>query len=163
MSELNASPNEDLTRQQLAIRNRQLSALNQAALAVAAELSLEKVLKQIVDSARDLVEAQYAAIGAPNAEGQLETFVYSGMPTALAEKIPSLPQGHGLLGVLIDEERPIRIPRIGDDPRSVGFPKHHPPMESFLGVPVLAGNQVLGNLYLTNKLNAIEFSEADQE
>ena len=157
------SPNEELTRQQLAIRNRQLSALNQAALAVAAELSLEKVLKQIVDSARNLAEAQYAAIGAPNAEGQLETFVHSGMPTALAEKIPSLPQGHGLLGALIDEERPIRIPRIGDDPRSVGFPKHHPPMESFLGVPVLAGDQVLGNLYLTNKLDAIEFSEADQE
>ena len=163
MSELNASPNEELTGQQLAIRNRQLSALNQAALAIAAELSLEKVLKQIVDSARDLVEAQYAAIGVPNTEGQLETFVYSGMATALAEKIPSLPQGHGLLGALIDEERPIRIPRIGDDLRSVGFPEYHPPMESFLGVPVLAGDQVLGNLYLTNKLDAIEFSEADQE
>lgn len=162
MSE-NVFPNEELTRQQLAIRNRQLSALNQAALAIAAELSLEKVLKQIVDSARELVEAQYAAIGVPNAEGQLETFVYSGMPTALAEKIPSLPQGHGLLGALVDEERPIRIPRIGDDPRSVGFPTNHPPMESFLGVPVLAGEQVLGNLYLTNKLDAIEFSESDQE
>ncbi|MBE2222524.1 MAG: GAF domain-containing protein, partial [Anaerolineae bacterium] len=152
-----------MTRQELAIRNRQLSALNQAALAIAAELSLEKVLKQIVDSARDLAEAQYAAIGVPNAEGQLETFVHSGMPTALAEKIPSLPQGHGLLGALIAEERPIRIPRIGDDPRSVGFPQHHPPMESFLGVPVVAGDRVLGNLYLTNKLDAVEFSESDQE
>ena len=126
-------------------------------------LSLEKVLKQIVDSARDLVEAQYAAIGVPNSDGQLETFVHSGMPTVLAEKIPSLPEGHGLLGVLIEEERPVRIPRIGDDPRSVGFPKHHPPMESFLGVPVVAGPQVVGNLYLTNKLNAVEFSTEDQE
>lgn len=148
---------------QLAIRNRQLFALNQAALAIAAELSLEKVLQQISDSARDLVDAQYAAIGVPNAEGYLETFVHSGMPTALAEKIPSLPQGHGLLGALINEERPIRIPRIGDDPRSVGFPMHHPPMESFLGVPVVAGDRVLGNLYLTNKLNEVEFSESDQD
>jgi signal transduction histidine kinase len=159
----NVFPNEELTRQQLAIRNRQLSALNQAALAIAAELSLEKVLKQIVDSARELAEAQYAAIGVPNADGQLETFVHSGMPTALAQKIPSLPQGHGLLGALIEEERPIRIPRIGDDPRSVGFPQHHPPMESFLGVPVVAGESILGNLYLTNKLDAVEFSESDQE
>lgn len=163
MTELHVTPNDKLTRQELAIRNRQLSALNQAALAIAAELSLEKVLKQIVDSARELAEAQYAAIGVPNAEGQLETFVYSGMPTAIAEKIPSLPQGHGLLGALISEERPIRIPRIGDDPRAVGFPPNHPPMESFLGVPVVAGDQVLGNLYLTNKLDAVEFSEADQE
>jgi len=163
MKKLNISPDEELTSVQLTIRNRQLSALNQAALAIAAELSLEKVLKQIVDSARELIEAQYAAIGVPNADGQLETFVHSGMPTALAEKIPSLPQGHGLLGALIDEEQSIRIPRIGDDPRSVGFPKHHPPMESFLGVPVLAGEQALGNLYLTNKLDANEFSEADQE
>ncbi len=156
-------PNEELTRQQLAIRNRQLSALNQAALAIAAELSLEKVLKQIVDSARDLAGAQYAAIGVPNVDGQLETFVYSGMPTSLAEMIPSLPQGHGLLGALFEEERPLRIPRISEDPRSVGFPKHHPPMESFLGVPVVAASQVLGNLYLTNKLDANEFSESDQE
>ncbi|MFO7682451.1 MAG: GAF domain-containing sensor histidine kinase [Chloroflexota bacterium] len=163
MTELNASPNDMLTQQQLAIRNRQLSALSQAALAIAAELSLEKVLKQIADSARELVEAQYAAIGVPTAYGQLETFVHSGMPTAIAELIPSLPQGHGLLGALISEERPIRIPRIGDDPRSVGFPPNHPPMDSFLGVPVVAGNQVLGNLYLTNKLDALEFSEADQE
>jgi signal transduction histidine kinase len=109
------------------------------------------------------VDAQYAAIGVPNTEGHLETFVHSGMPTMLAEKIPSLPQGHGLLGALIHEERPIRIPRIGEDPRSVGFPMHHPPMESFLGVPVVAGDRVLGNLYLTNKLNAVEFSESDQE
>jgi signal transduction histidine kinase len=85
------------------------------------------------------------------------------MPTAIAELIPSLPQGHGLLGALIDDERPIRIPRISDDPRSVGFPENHPPMESFLGVPVLAGEHVLGNLYLTNKLDADEFSAADQE
>ncbi len=157
------SPNDDLTGKQLAIRNQQLVALNQAALAIAAELSLEKALKRIVDSARELVGAQYAAIGVPSADGHLETFAYSGMPTALAELIPSLPQGHGLLGALIEEERPLRIPKISDDPRSVGFPQHHPPMESFLGVPVIVESQIFGNLYLTNKLDAVEFSESDQE
>lgn len=153
--------NQEFTRQQLANRNRQLAALNGAALAIAAELTLEKVLKQIVDSARDLVGAQYAALGVPNVEGHLETFVYSGMPTDLAKRIPHLPQGHGLLGALIHDPHPIRIPRISDDPRSVGFPPHHPPMESFLGVPIMAANDVLGNLYLTNKLGADEFTDYD--
>jgi signal transduction histidine kinase len=156
-------PVETLTRPQLAARNRQLSALNQAALDITSELSLKKVLQQIVDSVRYLVGSQYAALGVPDADGHLETFVYSGLPTELARQIPSLPQGHGLLGALIEEESPIRIPRIADDPRSVGFPENHPPMESFLGVPVLAGKRPLGNLYLTNKLDLEEFSADDQE
>ncbi|MBP6469444.1 MAG: GAF domain-containing sensor histidine kinase [Chloroflexi bacterium] len=154
---------QEVTEHQLAIRNRQLAALNEAALAIASELTLEKVLSQIVESSRDLVGAQYAALGVPNAEGQLETFVYSGMPSEMANLLPNLPQGHGLLGVLIADPRPIRIPRISDDKRSVGFPAQHPPMESFLGVPVMAGNDVLGNLYLTNKLEFDEFSEYDVE
>ena len=154
---------QEVTEHQLAVRNRQLAALNEAALAIASELTLEKVLSQIVESSRDLVGAQYAALGVPNAEGQLETFVYSGMPSEMANLLPNLPQGHGLLGVLIADPRPIRIPRISDDERSVGFPAQHPPMESFLGVPVMAGNDVLGNLYLTNKLEFDEFSEYDVE
>ncbi|MBK8987656.1 MAG: GAF domain-containing sensor histidine kinase [Chloroflexi bacterium] len=154
---------EAYTRPQLASRIRQLAALNSAALAIAAELTLENVLKQIVDSARELVGAQYAALGVPNADGRLDTFIHSGMPTELAKRIPHLPQGHGLLGALIHDPQPIRIPRIADDPRSVGFPPNHPPMESFLGVPVLAANDVLGNLYLTNKLEADEFSAYDLE
>ncbi len=163
MSDQNRYEIEEYTRQQLAVRNRQLAALNEAALAIAAELTLEKVLEKIVNSARELIGAQYAALGVPNAEGNLETFVYSGMPTELAMQIPHLPEGHGLLGALIHDPRPIRIPRIADDPRSVGFPLHHPPMESFLGVPVLAVGEVLGNLYLTNKLTADEFTEYDLE
>ena len=163
MTDQNRPLNEEYTRQQLTNRNRQLAALNNAALAIAAELTLEKVVKQIVDSARELIGAQYAALGVPNAEGQLETFIYSGMPTELAQRIPHLPQGHGLLGALIRDPQPVRIPRIADDPRSVGFPPHHPGMESFLGVPVIAANEVLGNLYLTNKLTADEFTEHDLE
>ena len=149
-------------RQQLEIRNHQLAALNQAAVAIAGELSLDKVLQQIVDAARDLMGAQYAALGVPNAAGYLETFVYSGLTAEQARQIGHLPKGLGLLGALIHEQRAIRIPRLGDDPRSVGFPPDHPPMTSFLGVPIVAGNQSLGNLYLTNKLTTPEFTADDQ-
>jgi signal transduction histidine kinase len=106
--------------------------------------------------------AQYAALGVPNAAGYLETFVYSGLTAEQAKQIGHLPKGLGLLGALIHEQRAIRIPRLGDDPRSVGFPPGHPPMTSFLGVPIVAGNQSLGNLYLTNKLTTPEFTADDQ-
>ena len=149
-------------RQQLELRNHQLAALNQAAVAIAGELSLDKVLQQIVDAARDLMGAQYAALGVPNAAGYLETFVYSGLTAEQAKQLGHLPKGLGLLGALIHEQRAIRIPRLGDDPRSVGFPPGHPPMTSFLGVPIVAGNQSLGNLYLTNKLTTPEFTADDQ-
>ncbi|RMG92675.1 MAG: GAF domain-containing protein [Chloroflexi bacterium] len=148
---------------ELAQRNKELAALNQAAMAIAGELTLDKVLQQIVDNLRDLIGAQYAALGVPGPDGYLETFVYSGIPTELARKIGTLPRGHGLLGVILREKRPIRIPRISKDPRAYGFPPHHPPMESFLGVPIIAGSEVLGNLYLTEKIGADEFSASDQE
>lgn len=150
-------------KQELERRNQQLAALNKAAMAVAAELSLDKVLQQIVDSLRDLAGAQYAALGVPNSEGYLETFVHSGMPPESLVKMLHLPHGMGLLGAIYTEKKIIRIPRIEDDPRSVGFPAHHPPMDSFLGVPVVGGGRSLGNLYLTNKLGAEQFSADDQE
>ncbi len=149
--------------QQLEMRDRQMAALREATLAIASELSLEKVLQSIVNSMRELVGAEYAALGVPNADGNLDAFVYSGMPAQEAALIPHLPHGLGLLGAIIKERRPIRIPRIADDPRSVGFPPGHPPMHSFLGVPILAGNKILGNLYLTNKHEADAFSAMDQE
>jgi signal transduction histidine kinase len=149
-------------KQQLERRNHQLAALNQAAIAIASELSLDKVLQQIVDAARDLMGAQYAALGVPNAAGYLETFVYSGLTAEQASQMDHLPKGLGLLGALIHERRAIRIPRLSDDPRSVGFPAGHPPMTSFLGVPIVGGSQSLGNLYLTNKLTTPEFTADDQ-
>jgi signal transduction histidine kinase len=148
--------------QQLEIRNRQLAALNQAAVAIAGELSLDKVLQQIVEAARDLIGAQYAALGVPDAAGYLETFIYSGLTADQAKQMDHLPRGLGLLGALIHEQRPVRIPRLSDDPRSVGFPPNHPPMASFLGVPIVAGSESLGNLYLTNKLSTPEFTADDQ-
>ncbi len=149
--------------QQLEIRNRQLAALNQAAVAIAGELSLDKVLQQIVDAARELIGAEMAALGVPNAAGYLETFVHSGLPAEQARNLGHLPKGLGVLGALIRERRSIRIPNLAKDPRASGFPAGHPPMTSFLGVPILGGSEPLGNLYLTNKSTGGEFTAADQE
>ncbi len=138
-----------------------LQSLHQATLLVASELDLDKVLQQIVEAARELVGAQYAALGVSNKNGFLETFVYSGMSSSQVEQIGHLPRGRGLLGAIIQERRTIRVSRITDDPRSHGLPDHHPPMESFLGVPIIAAGEVLGNLYLTEKIEAAEFSADD--
>jgi signal transduction histidine kinase len=134
------------------VTEQALAALNQAALAIASEVSLEKVLQQITDSVRDLVGARYAALGVPDAEGRLAKFVHSGMSPKQVMAMPHRPRGLGLLGAILREGRTIRLPRLADDPRSSGFPAGHPPMESFLGVPILAGTEVLGNLYLTDKM-----------
>ncbi|MBE2201605.1 MAG: GAF domain-containing sensor histidine kinase [Anaerolinea sp.] len=149
--------------EQLEERNRQLASFSHAARNIAGELALDKVLQQIVDSARELVRAEYVAMGVPNNEGMLDMFIHSGMSAAQIAQIPHLPRGHGLLGAIIQEKRPIRIPSIRRDPRAVGFPEGHPTMESFLGVPVMAGGETLGNLYLTNKTGASEFSSDDQK
>lgn len=143
-------------------REQQLAALSKAAMAIAGELSLDRVLQQIVDSARGLIGAQYAALGVPNAEGLLEAFIYSGLSAEDAAHIPHLPRGYGLLGAIIREQRPIRLGHISDDPRSVGFPPGHPEMDSFLGIPILAGDDPVGNLYFTNKQGAAEFTLDDE-
>lgn len=148
---------------QLRQRMLQLRALNQAAMAIAGELSLDSVLQQIVDSVRELVNARYAALGVPNDEGLLDAFIYSGMTPEEAAEMPHYPKGHGLLGAIIREKIPIRIPNIQKDPRSVGFPEGHPLMVSFLGVPVIANGEMLGNLYLTDKIDRDEFDAEDQE
>jgi len=149
-----------------------LAALNQAALSIASEVSLDKVLQQITDSARELVGARYAALGVPDAKGHMEKFVTSGIDSQQAESIGHRPLGAGVLGAIMRESRSIRLPRVDTDPRSVGFPPGHPPMSTFLGVPIKAGSKVLGNLYLTDKLAeqedaaqgiGAEFTSSDQE
>lgn len=140
-----------------------LRALNDAALAVAGNLSLERVLHQIVESARELAGARYAALGLPDGEGGLARFIHSGLPAEQAAKIDHLPEGKGLLGAILDEGRTIRIPHISDDPRFYGFPAHHPRMESFLGVPIRIGGEIAGNLYLTEKIDGHEFTRHDQQ
>ncbi|MDX1687218.1 MAG: GAF domain-containing sensor histidine kinase [Candidatus Promineifilaceae bacterium] len=137
--------------------------MNKAALAVAGNLSLDKVLRQIVESARELANARYAALGIPDGKGGLAKFIHSGLPSEQVAQIPHEPEGHGLLGALLQEGRTIRIPHITGDPRSFGFPPGHPPMESFLGVPIKGGGEIMGNLYLTDKLGGEEFTAADEE
>lgn len=140
-----------------------IHALNQATLAIAELDDLHKVLQRIVDAARELVGAEYAALGVPNREGFLDAFVHSGMPAEIVSQIPHFPHGRGLLGAIFQDKQPIRIPRISDDHRSIGFPEGHPPMVPFLGVPVMAGDEAMGNLYLTNKIGADEFSQEDED
>ncbi|MCA9973470.1 MAG: GAF domain-containing sensor histidine kinase [Anaerolineales bacterium] len=148
--------------EQLEARNRQMAVFSEAVKSIAGELALEKVLARIVEAARELVEAKYAALGVPDGDGMLTAFIHSGMSPQQVASIDHLPRGHGLLGAIIREKRPIRIPHIARDPRSVGFPEGHPPMVSFLGVPIIAAGDVLGNLYLTNKHGEPEFSQDDQ-
>lgn len=139
-----------------------LEALNQAALAIASELDSSRVLQQIVDAARELIGCEYAALGVPDRRGGMKKFIYSGMSAEEAAAMSHFPRGRGLLGAIIQEQRPIRVARIADDPRSSGFPDGHPPMTSFMGVPIVWADESLGNLYLTDKLNGGVFTDQDQ-
>lgn len=138
-------------------------ALDTATRAIAGLLSVDDVLQVIVDQVRPLVGARYAALGIVDARGIIERFITSGMDDATRARIGPLPRGHGFLGLIIREHASFRIPDVNKDPRRVGFPPHHPPMHSFLGVPVTVKGRSVGNLYLTDKAGGEEFSLADQD
>jgi signal transduction histidine kinase len=142
--------------------DRQLVALDQAVRGISGVLEVERVLQLIVDRVRDLVTAQYAAIGIVDDRGEIEQFITSGISEEDRARIGDLPRGHGLLGLIIRESRAYRIPDIGAHPERYGFPPHHPEMSSFLGMPIMASGAAVGRLYLTNKLGAAEFSTEDQ-
>jgi signal transduction histidine kinase len=148
-----------LTREQLEER---LAALHRASLELVSDLSLDTVLERIVQLAHEQSGARYAALGVVDEEGDLVRFVPIGMKQEEIDLIPHHPIGRGLLGAMREEHMPVRIPEIGDDPRSVGFPPHHPEMHSFLGVPILHGEKLLGQIYLTDKLDYHEFTEQDE-
>lgn len=139
-----------------------LAALDAAIRGISGVLPLDRVLQLIVDAVRDLADAQYAALGIADATGRIERFLTSGISDAARERIGALPQGHGLLGLIIREGQSFRIPDLATDPRRHGFPPHHPEMHAFLGVPVTFKGRPIGDLYLTNKRGAPEFSEDDQ-
>ncbi|TFD82806.1 GAF domain-containing protein [Cryobacterium fucosi] len=139
-----------------------LRSLLQASQSVVEQLELSSVLRRIVDVAVELVGARYGALGVIAPNGGLEQFIHVGMPDGLAERIGHLPVGLGLLGALIDEPQPIRLARLGDDDRSVGFPDGHPAMDGFLGVPVRVRGAVFGNLYLTEPASGA-FTGEDEE
>ena len=148
-----------LTREQLEDR---LVALHRASLELVSDLSLETVLERIVTLAREQSGARYAALGVVNDAGDLVQFIPIGMTKQEIERIPHPPIGRGLLGAMRDELEPVRIPEISADPRSVGFPKNHPDMHSFLGVPILQGERLLGQIYLTDKMDYPEFTREDE-
>jgi signal transduction histidine kinase len=138
-------------------------ALQEAVRSIAGLAPIDDVLQVIVDRVRPLVAAQYAALGIVDADGRIERFITSGMNDETRRSIGNLPEGHGLLGLIIRENRSYRIPDINTDARRHGFPPNHPPMKSFLGVPITVSGATVGRLYLTNKQGADEFSDDDQD
>jgi signal transduction histidine kinase len=131
---------------------------------VLSELDLDVVLDRVLETATELTGARYAALGVIDESGvALERFLTTGVDAETHAAIGDLPRGRGILGVLIREARPLRLTDIGGDPRAVGFPPNHPPMHTFLGVPILVRGEAWGNLYLTEKEGGQEFSELDEE
>jgi signal transduction histidine kinase len=151
----------DRAQEVMATQGR-LRGLLQANQLIIGDLALETLLHRIIEAARELVGARYAALGVIASSGGLAAFVHTGMPDGAVELIGHLPEGKGLLGALIEDPQPIRLERIRDDPRSIGFPPGHPAMETFLGAPIEVRGEVYGNLYLTESTKG-GFSAEDEE
>lgn len=148
-----------LTREQIEAR---LVALHRASLELVSDLSLDVVLERIVHLAREQAGARYAALGVQDEQGELVQFIPVGMTADEVRQMAHPPIGLGLIGAIARERRTIRIPDISRDDRSVGFPPSHPQMTSFLGVPIISGNQLLGQIYLTDKEDYTEFTRDDE-
>ena len=141
-----------------------LRAIVDAGVALASELSLDAVLQKIVEAAAELTGARYAALGVIDPSGRaLERFVVTGVDDETQSAIGDPPHGRGILGALLADAKPLRLENLTDDPRSVGFPPHHPPMRTFLGVPILLRGVAYGNLYLTEKVGGEPFTSDDEE
>ena len=147
-----------LTREQLEDR---VAALHHASLELVSDLSSETVLERIVKIARLQVGARYAALGVLDQDGNLGQFIPVGMTQEEIDQIPHPPVGKGLLGLFRTERETVRIPEVSEDPRSGGFPPNHPEMHAFLGVPIMLGDKMLGQLYLADKIDHPEFTEQD--
>lgn len=150
---------EMLTREQLEER---LAALHRASVELVRDLSRNAVLERIVHLAREQARARYAALGMVDENGDLVKFIPVGMTDEEIRRMAHPPKGSGLIGAIQEEMKTLRVASIPEDPRSVGFPEHHPDMGSFLGVPVISSNRLLGQIYLTDKENGTEFTEEDE-
>lgn len=148
-----------LTREQLQER---LFALHRASLELVNDVSLETLLERIATTACEQVDARYAALGVLDEDGKLKKFITVGMSDQQIKRIAHPPMGRGLIGELMNTEHPIRLAVLQDHPRSVGFPSDHPKMVSFLGVPIRSGDRQLGQIYLTDKIEASEFTSDDE-
>ena len=144
-------------------RRERLSHLSDLSRRITSSLHLAAVLQGIVEAACDLAGAKYGAMAVFDASARIQTFVTHGITPEQRERLGDLPQGLGLLGLLQHEQRPLRLADISKHPRSVGFPPDHPPMTGFLGAPVRLGEEALGNLYLTEKIDGAEFTPEDEE
>jgi two-component system, NarL family, sensor histidine kinase DevS len=141
-----------------------IRSLLDAGIALTSELSLDSLLQSLTETAAELTGARYAALGVIDAKrAELERFVTTGLDADTIAAIGDLPRGRGILGVLISDAHPLRLHDIADDPRSVGFPTSHPPMRTFLGVPIMLRGVAYGNLYLTEKEGGDDFTTEDQE
>jgi nitrate/nitrite-specific signal transduction histidine kinase len=141
-----------------------LKTVSDAVLAVASQRSVEQVLQQLVDSARELVDARYAALGIPDGDGGFRSFIVSGMTDELIAAMGPLPRTHGMLGAMLEGPVPFRTDDIHEDSRFRGWwPRQHPDMRSFLGVPIVAGDDVIGAFYITEKRTAPVFDDQDEE
>jgi len=137
--------------------------LIESGLALSSELSLGAVLQRIVELAVEITDARYGALGVIGPDGKLDRFVTTGIDDELREAIGDPPVGRGILGVLIEEGHPMRLPDIRSHPRSVGFPPHHPEMSSFLGAPIVVRGTVFGDIYLSDKQGGQTFTDEDEE
>lgn len=140
-----------------------LRGLLDATRAISADLSLPVLLRRIAEAACELVGARYGALGVIGTDNQLAEFITVGIDDKAAARIGKLPRGAGILGLLISDPRPLRLAELGNHLRSVGFPTSHPPMHSFLGVPIRVGDRVFGNVYLTEKIDGTTFTAEDEE
>ncbi|MCH8050746.1 MAG: GAF domain-containing sensor histidine kinase [Chloroflexi bacterium] len=141
----------------------ELRALTEAGVALTSELALETVLQRVVDIARELIGARYAALSVLGPSGEITRFITSGVSAEEREAIGDVPSGKGLLGVLLHEGDSLRLETISGDPRSASFPPSHPHMTSLLGVPLIFRSRIIGNLYLTDKIGERGFSDHDEE
>jgi signal transduction histidine kinase len=148
-----------LTKKQL---EQRLLTLHQASLQLVQDISIDSLLERIASLACKEAEAKYGAVSVVNEKNEIERFITVGMTRAEIDEIPHMPQGKGMIAVLMNSKEPMRLASVADDPRGCGFPAGHPHMTSFLGVPIRQGDVTLGQIYLTNKLNGQEFSDDDR-
>ncbi len=156
------SISDKLPQQEVSLILNNLKSIASSVMYAASADTLAEVLERIADVSRELVGARYAALGVPDGMGGLEYFMFSGMDPRDVAKIEHPPVGRGLLGAIMRERQPIRLTDLKKDPRSSGFPEHHPHMEKFLGVPIQVGDQLFGMFYLTDKVNGEPFTDEDQ-